>query len=257
MGANKPFVSGARRTTNTIGTDEANRRRSKPVSIKANTMDRLLHILNDSIEEGTEEEDLLLDRASVESLSTEQVDDLVRRCWPLLTDLPNLRRTNAAHKILAALGRHRPAELDDSCNRFLDYQDLPSTEILVLIEQLLALEFPTMTNCISRIFSDRATNFIKKCDACQSLSILKRIAAITCRHPICLPSSGQQLRFVLEVVNRVASLKVPNKSVEIIPFLRDVTAVAEMVERIWLTSSENIVLPCLSVVYTLIVGSGK
>ena len=223
-------------------------------------MDRLLEVLSISSDsDGID--DSLVSETLIRSLSADEVGVLCDRCFSLLVDSSGGRDSHKRRvmKVITSLHLYRPTVLESSCFRYIvdlvskENGGLQPSEILDIVECLLEIQVlePSVAKCISV----RITSLIQQCDS--SLPVLTRIAAVTHVHPACLPPLGQQGKFIVEIINRIASLDVPKNGIEIMAFVRDVTAVAGMIERIWMTAPNETVLPCLSVVYTLIISSSK
>lgn len=220
-------------------------------------MDRLVAILNSNRNDDEKEYDLnvLLNQQFVESLTDDDYSLVVDQCLKSLTQNSNDFHKKLAEKVILNIRTYRTSEFEYSLQKFIT--EMLSKEslnnALTLIENFLVVEI--LEENVSKHLSTKLVEAIRQSDS--SLPVLSKIAALLKSHPQCMPPPGQQLKFVLEIINRIASLSVPKNGKDIILFVNDVTAVTCLVERVWLKSTSNLILPSLAMIYTLIVSSSK
>jgi hypothetical protein len=126
-------------------------------------------------------------------------------------------------------------------------------DILATSKALLTIGF--LEDVVSTEFSDSVLKILQRLRGKLSLTVLVDIANVTQSNPKCLPPQQQLQQFCTEIINQVSSLSIPAS--QVICFMQDVMAVANMVQKIWLMSPGDIVLSCLANIYTLIADSSN
>ena len=142
----------------------------------------------------------------------------------------------------------------DTINKLIDnYQ---ATETITTMQTLL--EISHLENITSDVVSRRMLDILKELQSHINLSSLLEIASVIEKYGKCLPPPTDHLRFCSEIINQLLSLSTPTTD-KFYAFMCGVTKVGSVIEKIWLlpNSPNNIILPCLSNIYTLIANSNN
>ncbi|XP_046648592.1 ubiquitin carboxyl-terminal hydrolase 35-like [Daphnia pulicaria] len=222
-------------------------------------MERLLEIIRSDSSDQDKGDTInsLLDEVFVQGLSEEDYFVIVNYCLRSIA-LPknqNELGKEATVKIMSKLNSFRKNEFNDISLQVVSELISPDAnepvDILATSKELLTIGF--LEDVVSTEFSDNVLKILQRLRGKLSLSVLVDIANVTQSNPKCLPPQQQLQQFCTEIINQVSSLSIPVS--QLISFMQDVMAVANMVQRIWLTSPGDIVLSCLANIYTLIADS--
>jgi hypothetical protein len=224
-------------------------------------MERLLEIIrSDSSDQdkGNTINDLL-DEEFVRGLSEEDYFVIVNYCLRLIASPKSQDELGkeATVKIMSKLNSFRRNEFNDISLQVISELISPDmnepVDILATSKALLTIGF--LEDVVSTEFSDSVLKILQRLRGKLSLTVLVDIANVTQSNPKCLPPQQQLQQFCTEIINQVSSLSIPAS--QVICFMQDVMAVANMVQKIWLTSPGDIVLSCLANIYTLIADSSN
>jgi hypothetical protein len=121
--------------------------------------------------------------------------------------------------------------------------------------------FPTFShleNIVSDVVSVRMLQILKAQQNHINLSTLLDIASVIEKNEKCLPPPEDHLSFCSELINQLLSLSTPSPD-KFYSFMCGVTKVGLVIEKIWQLpySPNNVILPCLSNIYTLIANSNS
>ncbi len=214
---------------------------------------------NSSVQDKENVINCLFNEVYVRHLSEEDYFQLVNYCLRALasSDTSNDFGKEATTKVLYKLHAHRKNEFNDISLQVVSELISPDVnqpvDILAVTKELLTIDF--LEDVVTNEFSDNVVKILKKLRGKLSLTILVDIANVTQLNPKCLPPTQQNQLFCTEIINQISSLNIPLN--QLVSFMQDVMTVANMVQKIWLTSPSDIILPCLAYIYTLIADSSK
>ena len=222
-------------------------------------MDRLKDLIQSGSSNGEENNIInsVLDEVFIRGLPEDDYSYLVSYCLRSIsaptknaTNLPKEFIVNIAHKLYS----FRRNEFNDISLQVISELVSPDinqpVDILATSKELLTVDF--LEDVVSVEFSDNVMKILQKLRGKLSLVVLVDIANITQSHSKCLPPPQKHLQFCTEVINQVSSLIVPMS--KLVSFMQDVMNIANMIQKVWLTTPHDIVLPCLANIYTLITG---
>lgn len=217
-------------------------------------MDHLKEVIqNDFSNENESVINNILHEACVRQLSEEDYFQIVDYCVRLLAvGNSNDFKRKSVVTILQKLNLFRKEECNNISLQVIRELISPNiyqpVEILNTSKELITVE--VLEDLVAAELSSKLYQILLKLRGKLNLAVLVDIANITRSNPKCLPTTQQHQLFCTEIINQVSSLSIPANNV--IVFMQDVMIVASMVQKIWLTSSGDIILPCLANIYTLI-----
>lgn len=226
-------------------------------------MDRLKALVQSNLLQ-SEKDDAIrntLDEAFIRGMTEEDYFTLVRHCLCTTAGLSGQQsdEKDLLATVMAKLQKCRTTEFNDisllviSELMTVEKNSCPQ-EILAIVKELIAIDY--LEDVVSTEFSEIVIPVLQALNSKLNLSSLLDIANLCQEKPKCLPPSHQHLKFCSMIINQITSLSIPSQ-MHFFSFMQDVIVVANMVQKIWLMSPEDVVLPCLLNIYTLIASSSK
>lgn len=201
----------------------------------------------------------LLDEPCIRQLSEEDFFHIVSYCLRLVASSENSNesRKKFAINVMYKLHTFRENEFNDISLQVISELVSSDTnqpvDILFSSKELIAIDF--LEDTVTTELSDCLLKILQRLRGKISLAVLVDIANITRSNPKCLPPTQQHQLFCTEIINQISSLNIPAN--QFVNFMQDVMTVASMIQKIWLTSPGDIILPCLANIYTLIADSSN
>lgn len=201
----------------------------------------------------------LLDETFVLKLPDKEFFQVVDYCLRLMSSppIPSDSKRQLTVQILQKLHLFRKNEFNDITLQVVSELFSPDTnqpeDILASSKILLTVSF--LEDVVSTELSDNLLKILLRLRGKLSLPVLVDISTVTKSYPKCLPPQHQHQLFCAEIINQVSTVTIPSN--QLVSFMQDVMNVASMVQKVWLTSPGDIVLPCLANIYTLIAESSK
>lgn len=225
-------------------------------------MDRFIALVHCdlSLEEKKNAVENAVDEVYVRDMDSEEYFKLVNLCLVTISSQNSTSSLKTlCNGLMAKLQKFRTCEFNDVS--MLVVGELVSLKkitdphaVLAAVKELITIDY--LEDVVSTELSEAIMPLMKALDSKLSLNALVDIARLTQEHTKCLPPHQHQLKFCTKVINQISSLNIPPYQ-QFPNFMQDVTTVANMVQKIWMTSPSDVILPCLSNVYTLISSSSK
>jgi len=199
------------------------------------------------------------DEEFLQIIPSEDMRSLLQGCLTYQTFPPGSHELEkkASRGIILKLHLYRAVEFNSLIpqlvTQLFSVEERRPLDALITIEELL--DVGCLEDVVSNCFSKNVTSILQGLHQRLNLAVLVKIGVITQSHPKCLPPVQENLFFCVEIINQIASLSIPSSNR--IKFMEDVDLVSKTVQKLWLTSQSDVVLQCLSVIYTLVVCSSE